>query len=85
MYRIVYTRRSLKTLRRIPKPLANRIRSRLSGIAKNPYAVNSDIKRLQGRLGFRLRVGEWRVIYEIQDDELLILVLKIGARGDVYK
>ncbi|RPI58500.1 MAG: hypothetical protein EHM56_01630 [Chloroflexi bacterium] len=41
--------------------------------------------KLQNRPGYRLRVGDWRVIYEIENDELIILVLRIGLRGEVYR
>lgn len=45
-----------------------------------------DIRKLQNRLGYRqLRMGQWRAIYKIEDDELVILVLAIGPRGDIYK
>jgi mRNA interferase RelE/StbE len=40
---------------------------------------------LRGRPGFRLRMGGWRAIYRVDDDRLIVLVLDIGARGDVYK
>jgi len=85
VYKIVFTKRSFKSLRRIPKPVAAQMRSKLVEIAKNPYAPHSNVKKLQGRSGFRLRVGTWRLIYEIQDDQLIILVLKVGSRGDIYK
>ena len=44
-----------------------------------------DIKALQGRHGFRMRVGEWRAIYKIDGDRLVILVLDAGPRGDIYR
>jgi len=47
---------------------------------------NGNIKVLQGYENFyRLRVGDYRVIYRIDDNELIIIVLKIGSRGDIYK
>ena len=42
------------------------------------------LKKLQGREGYRLRIGDWRVIYELHDDELVMLVLELGARGGIY-
>ncbi len=48
-------------------------------------AHQATVTKLQNRSGFRLRVGDWRVIYEIQDDQVVILVLKIAPRGGVYQ
>lgn len=61
------------------------IREKLEGIATDPYAEHPNAKKLQGREGYRLRVGDWRVIYEIQNDQLVILVLKVAPRGEVYR
>jgi mRNA interferase RelE/StbE len=69
----------------MPGNLADRVRKRLDQIAANPYAKNNYVSRLQGRPGYRLRVGDWRVIYTIKDEEIVILVLKIGPRGSVYR
>lgn len=62
-----------------------RIRRELQVIANGPEAYQGDWKRLQGSPYWRLRVGRYRAICAIEADELVILVLKIGARGDVYK
>jgi mRNA interferase RelE/StbE len=51
----------------------------------NPYAANNNLKRLHGRDGYRLRVGDWRVLYELQDDRLVMLVLEVGPRGGIYR
>ena len=45
----------------------------------------SNIKKLAGRDGYRLRFGEWRVIYEVHGDRLIIYVLAIAPRGGAYK
>jgi len=50
-----------------------------------PDTVALDIKALQGRDGFRLRVGKWRVIYHKDDNAMTILVVDAGSRGDIYK
>ena len=85
MYRILFTRSADRALRKMPRDLARRIRERLDCIALDPYAQHPDVTKLQNRPGFRLRVGVWRVIYEIAGEELVILVLRIGSRGEVYR
>ena len=65
--------------------MAKTIREKLEAIAANPYSDHANAKKLQGRDGYRLRVGDWRVIYEIQNDELVILVLRVAPRGEVYR
>ena len=69
----------------MPGNTANLIRVKLTEIAKNPFAPHPNAAKLQGRPGYRMRVGDWRVIYEIQKDELVIMVLTIGPRGEVYR
>lgn len=69
----------------MPANVVARIRKRLDQLAKDPYAAHSNVTKLQNRPGFRLRVGDWRVIYEIRENELVILVLKVGSRGEIYR
>ena len=85
MYKIIFTKKAYKSLRRIPKNVVDRVRKKLDRIAKDPYAPYSNITKLQNRPGYRLRVGDWRVIYEIRENELIILVLNVGSRGDIYR
>lgn len=85
MYRIVFAKEAQKTLLRLPKDMTILIRDKLEQLAIDPYAPNTNTKKLQNRSGYRLRVGDWRVIYEIQNNELAILVLKIAQRGEIYR
>ncbi len=85
MYKIVFKKEAAKSLSKIPSKAAQSIRRKLEAIAANPYGNHPDAKKLQGREGYRLRIGDWRVIYEIQNDRLVILVLKIAPRGEVYR
>jgi len=84
MYGIVFTKQADRALRKMPRNTANRIRKKLDRIAGAPYGKHNNVTRLQNRPGYRLQVGDRRVIYEIQGNELVILVLKIGPRGGVY-
>ena len=82
MYKIVFTKQVYKSLRKIPQNVVLRIRKRLERIAEDPYAKYPNVTKLQNRPGYRLRVGGWRVIYDIQEEELIILVLNIGSSGE---
>ena len=64
---------------------AQRIREKLNTVSADPYALHNNVTKLQNRPGYRLRVGDWRVIYEVQDNQLVILVLRIAPRGEVYR
>jgi mRNA interferase RelE/StbE len=85
MYRIVLAKRADRALRKMSRHTARLIREKLDQLAQDPYARNPNLTKLQDRPGYRLRVGDWRVIYEIEDDRLLIVVLKIATRGEVYR
>ena len=85
MYKIAYTKEAARSLLRMPRNTATLIREKLETIAADPYADHPNAKKLQGREGYRLRVGDWRVIYKLQNEQLLIIVMKVAPRGDVYK
>jgi mRNA interferase RelE/StbE len=85
VYKLVFAREAQKVLLRLPKSTAVLVRQKLEQLAIDSYAPNTNAMKLQNRSGYRLRIGDWRVIYEIQNDELVILVLKISLRGEVYR
>lgn len=85
MYKIIFKKEAAKSLQKLPRNVTKTIREKLESIASKPYAEHPNAKKLQGRDGYRLRVGDWRVIYEIQNDQLVILVLRVAPRGKVYR
>ena len=85
MYHILFAKQADKVLRKMPRNTAQLIRQKLEQLAEDPFARNPNVTRLQGRPGYRLRVGNWRVIYEVENDRLIILVLRIASRGGVYR
>ena len=85
MYTINYHKQAIKGLLKMPRETATKVRAELLIIAQSPYTYQGDFKPLQGREGWRLRCGKYRVICRIKDDELLILVVDAGPRGDIYK
>jgi mRNA interferase RelE/StbE len=85
MYQVLFSKEAQRSLLSLPRPLAAKIREKLTVVAKDPYAYHNNVTKLQNRPGYRLRVGDWRVIYEIRGAELVILVVKIAPRGEVYR
>ncbi len=84
VYTVVTTREFDKVFARIPLNWQKRIIEKIRGVADDPNAPNINLTKLQGREGYRLRVGDWRVIYELQDQRLVMLVLQVGSRGGIY-
>lgn len=78
VYKIVYSTQAAKALLKMPRNIAQLIREKMEQVAVDPFASISNVKKLQGRSGYRLRVGDWRVIYEIKKDEVIIVVLKVA-------
>jgi mRNA interferase RelE/StbE len=85
MYELKYRRQARNYLARLPLKIKSIIVNKLHELAANPDNPSLDIDVLQGRKGFRLRVGQYRVIYTRQDDQLIIEVVKVRPRGDIYK
>ena len=69
----------------MPRNTAQLIREKMEQVAVDPFASILNAKKLQGRAGYRFRVGDWRVINEINKDQEVIIVLKIAPRSEVYK
>lgn len=80
---ITYSAQARKTLRKMQPKIAVRLLDGMAKLAEDPERTDLDVKKLAGREGFRLRVGDWRVIYT--NDGLVLSVERIGPRGDVYK
>jgi mRNA interferase RelE/StbE len=85
VFTIRYSKQSTKILCKMPGRIASKIQAVMLRVAENPAGYRGDWKRLEGTDFWRLRVGSWRAICDVQNGELVILVLKIAPRGDVYK
>lgn len=81
--RIEYSREAAKTLLRIDRTTAQRLRAKIQMVASDPAALANNITSLKGDAGLmRLRVGDWRVIYTV--DLVVLLVVKVAPRGGAY-
>ncbi len=82
-YQIFILRRAQKELGSLPLSDYERLKQAILKLAENPRPAG--YKKLVGREGWRIRVGNYRIIYEIDDREKKILILHIGHRKDVYR
>jgi mRNA interferase RelE/StbE len=82
-YRVILPKSVQKELDRLPSDVMGRILTRLRALESNPRPP--DVKKLKGRPAWRVRVGDYRIIYEIHDRELVIIVVTIGHRREVYR
>ncbi|WP_343924097.1 type II toxin-antitoxin system RelE family toxin [Rhodoglobus aureus] len=71
-----------RALTRVDHQPRDRIRGAIALLSQDPRPPGA--KALQGRLGFRVRIGDYRIVYTIQDDVLLVVVVTLGHRRDVY-
>ena len=82
-YALFIERRAQRSLSRIAARDQERIAVAIRGLADEPRPHG--VKKLSGRNAWRIRVGDYRVLYEIHDDRLLILVVDVGHRREIYR
>jgi mRNA interferase RelE/StbE len=76
-------RRAQKELAQLPPTAYGRVKTAILKLSENPRPKGC--RKLAGREGWRIRVGDYRVIYEIDDEQQIVTVLHVGHRGDVYR
>ena len=72
-----------KQLEKIPEPDYSRVKNSINDLAKNPRPLG--FKKLKGRTGYRIRQGNYRVVYDINDHILTVFILAVGHRKDIYE
>jgi mRNA interferase RelE/StbE len=83
-YTLLILPAALKVLQDLPKKDREKVRDRIDRLAENPRPLG--VKRLQGgERYYRIRSGDYRILYTIEEVKLLVLVVKVGNRRDVYR
>ena len=83
-YKITMKRSAVRDLRALPRPMQVRIAHKIDALAENPFPRGST--RLQAKPDLRrVRVGDYRIIYEVRQTILVVLVVRIRHRGDAYR
>lgn len=84
-YEFIWTPTARRALRSIPREDALRLLVALTLLGDDPYRRDGvDVKALTGRSGFLLRVGNYRLVYDVDDGKLIVLVVSAGHRRDIY-
>lgn len=83
MYKLTIKKDALKTLAKVPAGIRKKIEDKIEKLKTSPYTVGEKMQGFDSH--YRFRQGQWRVIYTVHNDELVVEVIKIGARGGVYK
>lgn len=84
MYDIIFSKQAKKFVDKQDKVTKKRIRNAMLELSENPYRAK-DVKKLKGDNAYRKRVGDFRIIFDIIDLKLVINVLKVDNRGQVYR
>ena len=82
-YELVFRKSVAKDLRALPKQDVKRIMQRSCSLAEDPRPAGCE--RLSSQQRYRVRQGVYRIIYEINDGRLMVLVVKVGHRREVYR
>lgn len=83
-YRIEWKSSAYKELQKLPRPMISKIVAAVADLSDDPYP--SGVKKLIGsERSYRIRVGDYRVIYEIIENELIIEIIRVRHRKDVYR
>jgi mRNA interferase RelE/StbE len=83
MYELQFKKKAIKALSTINEPFYSNIIKEIDDLIENPRPFG--YKKLKGRTGYRIRVGTYRVIYDILDNNLIVEIVNIGSRGRIYQ
>lgn len=82
MYDIRWSKTAVSELEKLPKDIAKRIVEKVESVSNNPYLY---VVRLKGFNLYKLRVGDYRVIMSIERNKMIIFVLEVGHRSNVFR
>lgn len=83
MYEIKFSKKAEKSYRKLPIPIKIRIDQKLEYLKNTPRGA--DTKKLVGEDAYRTRVGDYRIVYEIDDKKIIVWIVDVGPRGSIYR
>ena len=85
MFTVVITKDARRRLRRVPRNTERTIIGKIDDLAANPFAPNNNVTALTAVDGFRLRIGDWRVLYTLDTGTRTMTIVAVVPRGDAYR
>jgi len=85
VFRIRFRPAARHELKKLPPPMKLRVGRAIEGLAQQPRPPGAQLLSGMSSRTWRIRVGDYRVLYEIRDDQLVVLVLATGHRGEIYR
>ena len=82
-YRLIFRKSVARDIRQIHNKAVRRILAAIDSLSENPGPVGAE--KLSGQERHRVRRGDYRIVYEVTDDEVMVVVVKVGHRKDVYR
>ena len=84
MYEVVFTRKAGDFVKSLPKAHKNRLKKILEELKDNPFS--HPYRKIRGKVGLhRIRLGQYRVLYEVKEEQKIVVILKIDKRSKAYK
>ena len=83
-YEIVYAPSAAKALRKLDRQVARRLLEAISKLAEEPHPAGC-VQLVGGEGELRIRVGDYRVVYDVIDEEIVVLILRLGHRREIYR
>jgi mRNA interferase RelE/StbE len=85
-YTIEFVKTARKEFERLSKNIRAKTAEALNLLAQNPYSELLKIKKMKGAANlYRIRLGDYRLVYEIRNDRLVVIVIKVGHRREIYR
>jgi len=82
-YKLELTKTAQKDLKKLDTQILNRILPKIKSLEDEPYP--NGVKKLVTGDGYRIRIGDYRIVYDVYEDLILVKIMKIGHRKDIYK
>lgn len=83
MYRLEITQTAHRQIRKLPASTRERINRAIAGLGEKPRPYGT--RKLTAREGYRVRVGDYRVLYKVDDEARMVIIYRVMSRGDAYR